>query len=103
MSWNLLINFSYIISAALFIYGLKMLSHPQSARRGNFLSSLGMLLALIVTLLNRDIIDFRWIILGIVIGTIIGAFAARLVAMTQMPEMVALFNGSGGIASLLVE
>lgn len=102
MSWNLLINFSYIISAALFIYGLKMLSHPQSARRGNFLSSLGMLLALIVTLLNRDIIDFRWIILGIVIGTIIGAFAARLVAMTQMPEMVALFNGSGGIASLLV-
>lgn len=96
------INLSYIVSATLFIFGLKMLSSPATARMGNLLSAIGMLLAIIMTLLDRDILDFRWIAIGLAAGSIVGVFAARLVAMTAMPEMVALFNGFGGIASLLV-
>jgi len=102
MNTELIINLSYIIAAVLFIFGLKMLSSPATARNGNLLSSLGMLIAVIVTLFHHEIIDFKWIIVGVIIGSIIGAVAARIVAMTQMPEMVALFNGFGGIASLLV-
>jgi NAD(P) transhydrogenase subunit beta len=102
MSTNLLINLSYTAAAVLFILGLKFLGSPATARRGNTLSALGMLLAVVVTLLDQTIIDYRWILLGIVIGGLIGTLAARLVAMTAMPEMVALFNGFGGLASLLV-
>ena len=102
MSNSLLINLSYVGSAVLFIFGLKMLSSPATARNGNLLSALGMLLAVVVTLLSHSIIDFRWIALGLLVGGVIGAFAARLVAMTAMPEMVAVFNGFGGIASLFV-
>ncbi|EMI44231.1 NAD(P)(+) transhydrogenase (Re/Si-specific) subunit beta [Rhodopirellula sp. SWK7] len=97
-----LIGAVYILSAILFVYGLKLLSSPATAVRGNQLSSLGMLVAVVVTLGSREIIDFRWIAVAAVLGTIVGAVAARRVAMTGMPEMVALFNGSGGIASLLV-
>ncbi|WPD24657.1 MAG: NAD(P)(+) transhydrogenase (Re/Si-specific) subunit beta [Candidatus Electrothrix scaldis] len=97
----LFINFIYVISAALFIFGLKMLSSPATARRGNLLSSLGMLIAIVVTLMNAGL-DYKWIFLGIVIGSGIGAFAAIKVEMTAMPEMVALFNGFGGISSLLL-
>jgi NAD(P) transhydrogenase subunit beta len=97
-----LINSAYIVSALLFGLGLKLLSSPVTARRGNLLSALGMLLAIVVTLLNRNVIDYRFILVGIIIGSIIGVLAARLVAMTAMPEMVALLNGFGGIASLLV-
>lgn len=99
---DIIINLIYIVAAVLFIYGLKMLSSPATARRGNFVSAIGMFLAVVTTLLSKGVIDYHWIILGFVIGAVIGAFAARLVAMTQMPEMVALFNGFGGIASLLV-
>ncbi|MDH3809455.1 MAG: NAD(P)(+) transhydrogenase (Re/Si-specific) subunit beta, partial [Desulfuromonadales bacterium] len=102
MSAVMLINLSYTVAAVLFILGLKFLGSPETARRGNALSSLGMLLAVVVTLLDHSIIDYRWILLGIVSGALIGTLAARLVAMTAMPEMVALFNGFGGIASLLV-
>ena len=102
MNTTMLINLFYTLAAVLFILGLKLLGHPDTARRGNAISSLGMLLAVVVTLLDQSIIDYRWILLGIVIGTMIGALAARMVAMTAMPEMVALFNGFGGIASLLV-
>ena len=102
MSTNLLINLSYTAAAVLFILGLKFLGSPATARRGNTLSALGMLLAVVVTLLDQAIIDYRWILLGIVAGGVVGTLAARLVAMTAMPEMVALFNGFGGIASLLV-
>lgn len=97
----LFINFVYVISAALFIFGLKMLSSPATARRGNLLSSLGMLIAIVVTLMNAGL-DYKWILLGIIIGSAIGAFAAVRVEMTAMPEMVALFNGFGGISSLLL-
>jgi len=102
MNVELLVNLVYIIAAILFILGLKMLSSPATARRGNLISAVGMFLAVVLTLLNKEIIDFHWIVIGFVLGAVIGAFAARLVAMTQMPEMVALFNGFGGIASLLV-
>ncbi len=96
------INLVYIASAACFILGLKMLGRPESAPRGNLLSAVGMAVAVVVTLLSRDILTFEWIAAGVALGSIIGAVAARRVQMTAMPEMVALFNGSGGAASLLV-
>ncbi len=99
---ELLINLSYIVSASFFVFGLKMLSSPRTARAGNLISAVGMLLAIVMTLLDRGIVDFRWIVLGLAVGSVVGLFAARLVAMTAMPEMVAIFNGFGGIASLLV-
>ena len=91
---------TYMVAVALFIFGLKMLSSPATARRGNMLSAVGMLLAIVATLLG--VVEYTWIIVGLLIGAVIGAFAARMVAMTQMPEMVALFNGFGGLASMLV-
>jgi NAD(P) transhydrogenase subunit beta len=99
---DILIQFAYVISGALFIYGLKQLGSPATARRGNMISSIGMLLAVVAALLDQGIVEYQWIIAGIVIGGGIGAVAARMVQMTSMPEMVALFNGSGGMASLLV-
>jgi H+-translocating NAD(P) transhydrogenase subunit beta len=91
----------YIIAAALFVLGLKMLSSPQTARRGNLLSAVGMLLAIVATLTQGGL-SFIWIAGGIVIGSAVGAVAAYRVKMTAMPEMVAIFNGFGGLASLLV-
>lgn len=102
MSAAVLINFVYVIAAVFFIYGLKLLGSPATARRGNLISALGMFIAVVVTLLDGGIIDYRYIGLGIVIGGLIGAVAARSVAMTSMPEMVAMFNGFGGLASLFV-
>ena len=96
------LQFVYILCAFLFILGLKLLSSPATARRGNQLSSLGMLLAVVVTLAGNELLSFQWIAVGMVAGALIGALAARLVAMTSMPELVALFNGFGGLASLLV-
>ena len=98
---TLLINFAYVISAGLFIFGLKMLSSPATARRGNLLSAFGMLLAIVVTLFYAGL-DYKWILVGVAIGTVIGLVAAYKVQMTSMPEMVALFNGFGGIASMLL-
>ena len=97
-----LIQFAYVASAALFIFGLKKLGSPATARRGNMISSLGMLLAIVAALLDQGIVEYQWILLGFVVGGAIGGAAARLVQMTSMPEMVALFNGFGGMASLLV-
>lgn len=102
MITQILIDLVYIISAILFVFGLKMLTSQATARKGNLLSAVGMFLAVVMTLLSEDIIDYQWVAVGIIVGSIIGAFSARLVAMTQMPQMVALFNGSGGLASLLV-
>lgn len=97
-----LINVWYIVAAALFVFGLKRLGSPATAVRGNMMSSLGMLIAIAVTLFNAQILTFEWIIGAALIGAIIGFVAAEKIAMTSMPEMVALFNGSGGIASLFV-
>ncbi|MCA9409345.1 MAG: NAD(P)(+) transhydrogenase (Re/Si-specific) subunit beta [Candidatus Omnitrophica bacterium] len=101
MNLEIIINLAYILSAVLFIFGLKMLSSPATARKGNLISALGMLIAVIATLLTKGL-AFKWIVIGIAVGSILGIFAARLIAMTAMPEMVALLNGSGGIASLFV-
>ena len=99
---SLWVNLAYIVAAVMFIFGLRMLGSPATARTGNGLSSGGMFIAIVVTLLSKGIVEFHWIAIAAVAGTLVGAVASRLVAMTAMPEMVALFNGSGGIASLLV-
>jgi NAD(P) transhydrogenase subunit beta len=97
-----LINFSYLVAAVLFIMGLKGLSSPRSAVRGNLIGALGMLIAIIATLIDRHVLTFGWVLAGMVVGSGIGAFIARKVKMTAMPEMVGLLNGFGGAASLLV-
>ena len=97
-----LINLAYLLAAVLFIVGLKMLSSPRTARRGNAIGALGMLIAITVTLLDREIVAFHWIALGLVIGAVAGAWLAVAVKMTAMPQMVALLNGFGGAASALV-
>ena len=98
-----IINLVYIISSILFAFGLKYLGSPVSARKGNLLSSFGMLLAVLATLCSQDIISFQWIVLGIVIGSTAGIFVAYRAAMTQMPEMVALLHGCGALASVFVD
>jgi NAD(P) transhydrogenase subunit beta len=98
----LVINFTYVLAAALFILGLKLLGHPSSARKGNALSSIAMLLAIIVTLFDQQIVNFELIAIAMIAGSIVGIFAARLIAMTSMPELVSLLNGIGGLASLFV-
>ena len=102
MSIMSIIGFSYVVSATLFILGLKLLGSPATARKGNALSAIGMLIAVVVTLLDQGIVDFRYIAIAITVGGLIGLWAARSVAMTSMPEMVAILNGFGGVASLLV-
>ncbi len=92
----------YLASAVLFIFGIKQLARVKTARRGNTIAAVGMLLAIVGSLLELGIVDYRWIGGGMVLGTIIGATFAIRVQMTAMPEMVALFNGFGGIASALV-
>ena len=99
---DLLINGGYLVSAVLFIFGLKGLTHPRTAVRGNRLGACGMLLAIVITLTDRNIVGFEVILIGIVIGAAIGAVLAVKIEMTSMPELVALFNGFGGIASVLV-
>jgi NAD(P) transhydrogenase subunit beta len=96
------INFTYVLAAALFILGLKLLGHPSSARKGNALSSIAMLLAIVVTLFDTQIVNFELIAIAMIAGSIVGIFAARLIAMTAMPELVSLLNGIGGLASLFV-
>jgi NAD(P) transhydrogenase subunit beta len=99
---NILIEVSYLIASVLFIFGIKKLSSPKSARRGNFLAALGMLIAIVVTLLDRHVLTFEWIVIGFVVGGIIGVLMAYKTPMTGMPQMVGLLNGFGGGASLLV-
>lgn len=95
-------DFLYIVAAILFVYGLKMLGNQKTARKGNRLSSIGMLLAIIAALVSAEIVHWQFIGGALLLGTLVGGIAARRVQMTKMPEMVALFNGFGGIASLLV-
>ena len=96
------IRIAYLVASVLFILGIKQLSSPKSARSGNTLASVGMLIAVVATLLDRQILSYTTIIAGVVLGSAIGAFSARRVAMTAMPQMVALFNGSGGGAAAIV-
>ncbi|MDP2361332.1 MAG: NAD(P)(+) transhydrogenase (Re/Si-specific) subunit beta [bacterium] len=102
MSLEFLINLAYAIAALLFAFGIKMLASPTTARRGNAVSAVGMALAVGATLLDPAIGRWTWIIVGLAGGAVVGVTAARTVSMTGMPEMVALLNGFGGIASLMV-
>lgn len=92
----------YLVASILFIFGIKKLGSPKSARQGNMLASLGMLLAIVVTLLDHRVITYEYIIIGLVIGSVIGWLFAVKVPMTGMPQMVGLLNGFGGGASTLV-
>ena len=97
-----LLKLFYLIAAVCFIVGLKRMSSPATARGGNAIGAVGMLLAIVATLLEQSIVTFQWIAIGMVIGSLIGVVLARLVTMTAMPQMVALLNGFGGGASVLV-
>jgi proton-translocating NAD(P)+ transhydrogenase subunit beta len=96
------IDACYLMAAVLFILGIRGLSHPRTARQGNRLAAIGMGIAVVATLLDKDIETFGLIAVGIAVGTIVGAVSARAVKMTAMPQMVALFNGVGGGAVALV-
>ncbi|HXH28218.1 MAG TPA: NAD(P)(+) transhydrogenase (Re/Si-specific) subunit beta [Candidatus Polarisedimenticolia bacterium] len=96
------INLAYLLAAVLFIYGLKMLSSPRTAVRGNLLGALGMLIAIVVTLVNGQILSYTMIVVGLLVGSALGAVLALRIHMTAMPQMVALLNGFGGAASTLV-
>jgi len=99
---DMITKIAYLVASVMFILGLKKLSSPKTARTGNFYALIGMLIAIVVTLMDQNILDFTYIIVGIIVGGLIGAVAAKKVAMTDMPQMVALFNGFGGIASTFV-
>ncbi|MEM9539487.1 MAG: NAD(P)(+) transhydrogenase (Re/Si-specific) subunit beta [Cyanobacteria bacterium P01_E01_bin.42] len=96
------IQLSYLLAASLFILGLKKLGSPATARQGNQSAAIGMLLAVAATMLDRQVLSYEMIILGIAIGSVIGAIGAYKVEMTAMPQMVGIFNGLGGAASALV-
>ncbi|MCP4453377.1 MAG: NAD(P)(+) transhydrogenase (Re/Si-specific) subunit beta [Planctomycetes bacterium] len=102
MNPELIRGMFYIGAAILFVVGLKMLSSAATARRGNMVSALGMLVAIVTTFTAMKSIPWGWIIVGAGIGVVAGALASKLVQMTSIPQMVGLFNGFGGLASLLV-
>ncbi|MFP8489295.1 NAD(P)(+) transhydrogenase (Re/Si-specific) subunit beta [Gracilimonas sp. Q87] len=96
------IQIIYLIATFFFIRGLKLLNSPATARKGNQYAALGMFIGIVVTLFDQQIISFEWIIAGVLIGALVGVILAKKVAMTAMPELVAVFNGFGGGASALV-
>jgi H+-translocating NAD(P) transhydrogenase subunit beta len=92
----------YIVAFGCFIFGLRLLNHPRTARRGNLIAAVGMAIAVVATLLDEVVGDYLLIAVGVAIGTAVGVPAARSVRMTAMPQMVALFNGVGGGAVALI-
>ncbi|MBD3676653.1 MAG: NAD(P)(+) transhydrogenase (Re/Si-specific) subunit beta [Planctomycetaceae bacterium] len=96
------IDLCYLVVIVLFIFGLKGLTHPRTAVRGNKLGSLAMLLAVVVTLMATEQFDWTLIVIGMVIGAAAGCYLAFTIEMTAMPQLVALFNGFGGLASVFV-
>ena len=99
---NNIVNLGYVIAAIFFIIGLKRLSSPGTAKNGNRLASVGMLIAVLATVLGNNILGWEWIISSILIASVIGVFSARKIQMTAMPQLVAIFNGLGGSASGLI-
>jgi NAD(P) transhydrogenase subunit beta len=102
-----ILEITYVVASVLFIFGLKMLSHPLTARRGNIMAAFGMGFAIITTILfhkkdGEPIGNIPWILAAIVIGTIIGWTIAKKVKMTAMPQLVSFFNGMGGAAAALI-
>ncbi len=102
MNPDTLMQLVYLLSATLFVFGLKRLGSPATARQGNRLAALAMLVAIVATLVEQDILSWQLIGLGIILGSLIGAFLARSVKMTDMPQLVGVFNGLGGGASGVV-
>ncbi len=96
------IELTYLASAVLFVVGLKQLQSPATARRGNALAATAMLLAILATIIDTEILTWTWIVVGVALGSLIGSVAARRVEMTEMPQLVGIFNGFGGGASALV-
>lgn len=99
---HVIVKLSYLLASVLFILGLKLLSSPKTARRGNLYGALGMLLAVVVTLTDQKIIDFTYILAGLLLGSAVGVWLAKKIEMTAMPQMVGVLNGFGGGASALV-
>jgi NAD(P) transhydrogenase subunit beta len=99
---NYFIEFTYLAASILFILGLKGMSHPESAKRGMHLAEMGMLLAIVGTLLHQEIISYEWIIAGLLLGSTIGAAMAYWVPMTAMPQRTALSHAFGALAAALV-
>ena len=102
MDLSTMVELAYLASAVLFVVGLKRMQSPATARPGNALAATAMLIAIIATLIDNQVLDWTGILIGIVIGGVIGGIAARTVKMTSMPEMVGIFNAFGGGASALV-
>ncbi|HET8677529.1 MAG TPA: NAD(P)(+) transhydrogenase (Re/Si-specific) subunit beta [Blastocatellia bacterium] len=96
------IELTYLTASILFIFGLKGLSHPNSARRGMILAEAGMLMAIIGTLVHREIVTYEWIIAGLIIGSLIGAAMSIWMPMTAMPQRTALSHAFGALAASLV-
>ncbi|GAA4464649.1 NAD(P)(+) transhydrogenase (Re/Si-specific) subunit beta [Nemorincola caseinilytica] len=105
---SMILQLSYLIGSVTFIMGLKMLSHPDSARKGNIVAAVGMTIAIFATIFlyrnsaGEGLHNYGWIFAGLAIGTIVGTLAAKKVQMTAMPEMVSLFNGMGGACAMLI-
>ncbi len=99
---ELFIQYIYLASATMFIFGIKLLGSPATARKGNLLAAAAMFIAVLVTLVNLEVLNYGMIAAGIAIGAVIGAVLARTIKMTAMPQMVAIFNGVGGGASALI-
>jgi NAD(P) transhydrogenase subunit beta len=96
------IEFSYLLASILFIFGLKGMSHPETAKRGMHLAEFGMLMAIIGTLLHFEIVNYTWIILGLVLGSLLGLALGFWVPMTAMPQRTALSHAFGAFAAALV-
>ena len=90
---ELFIQYIYLASATMFIFGIKLLGSPATARKGNLLAAAAMFIAVLVTLVNLEVLNYGMIAAGIAIGAVIGAVLARTIKMTAMPQMVAIFNG----------
>src|SRR5260370_1279168 len=103
MNWQTyFIEFSYLLASILFILGLKGLSHPETAKRGMHMAEFGMLMAIIGTLMHFEIVSYTWIIVGLLLGSTLGAAMGLWVPMTAMPQRTALSHAFGAFAAALV-
>ena len=97
---DIIVKLAYLVASIMFIIGIKKMNKPATARNGNQISAFGMLIAIVATMVQLDVLSLPEVLICIVIGSAIGYYVSQKVQMTQMPEMVALFNGFGGLASL---